>query len=50
MTNGLKHFILNKHNKARNRIALGKVPGYLEADRMPEMVFTEKNNNKKSKK
>lgn len=41
MTNGLKHFILNKHNKARNRIALGKVPGYLEADRMPEMIWND---------
>lgn len=39
MTRDLKHFILKKHNKARNKIALGKVPGYLEADRMPEMVF-----------
>ncbi|KAJ6637145.1 Antigen 5 like allergen Cul n 1 [Pseudolycoriella hygida] len=39
MTKELKNFILKKHNKARNKIALGKVPGYLEADRMPEMVW-----------
>lgn len=39
MTKELKHFILKKHNKARNKVALGKVPGYSTADRMPEMVF-----------
>lgn len=44
MTKQLKHFILKKHNKARNKIALGKVPGYMPADRMPEMVLQEENN------
>lgn len=35
----MQAFILDKHNIARNKIALGKVPGYLPADRMPIMVW-----------
>lgn len=41
MTRKMRALILKKHNTARNKIALGIVPGYLPADRMPKMVMIE---------
>ncbi|KAG4065993.1 hypothetical protein HA402_001240, partial [Bradysia odoriphaga] len=39
MTSKLRALILKKHNIARNKIALGLVPGYLSANKMLEMSW-----------
>lgn len=38
MTPNLQNFISMLHNQLRNKLAFGKVPGYLPAARMPVLV------------
>lgn len=38
MTPDLQNFILMLHNQLRNKLATGKVPGYLPAAKMPILV------------
>jgi hypothetical protein len=42
MTYDLRKFLLDAHNKYRNRVAGGRVPGYTAARRMPALVTEKK--------
>lgn len=45
MTNDRKELILKLHNRMRNEIAMGKIPGYDPAAKMPSFVRIKIENN-----
>lgn len=49
MTNDRKELILKLHNRMRNEIAMGKIPGYDPAAKMPSFVRIKIENNSEKK-